>query len=246
MATFDKDALTFDQLNEIFHYEPDTGRILWKLKSASKVLVGHEAGCTKATNAQGNKYRYVRVLGKSMAAQRVAWLLHYGEWPTGKIFFEDGNTLNIRIKNLRQSNSVVTAHDLNTAGGRADYQREYRANEGMDWKDGHLRSKFNLTLAEYTAMAIAQGGVCATCKKPETQTRNGNLKALSVDHDHVTGKVRGLLCGHCNTALGKVGDDIKILEAMIAYLKKHAAHVVAPIETETDAPAALPASEELH
>ena len=223
---FDRNAVPAEKLAEIFVYDPETGKIFWRVKSADKVRVGSEAGCTKATRtlSDGSKgaYRYVRVLGASMPAQRVAWALHYGEWPVGKIYFEDGDPLNLRIKNLRQSNSVTTPHDLSTPEGKADYNREYQAAQGMDWKDAHLRNKFNLTLAEYTAMAIAQEGKCAICRGDETHTRGGKVKALSVDHDHVTGKIRGLLCSECNQALGKVKDSRETLLAMVAYLDKHA------------------------
>jgi hypothetical protein len=163
-----------------------------------------------------------------MPAQRVAWALYHGEWPVGKIYFEDSDPLNLKIENLRQSNSVTTPHDLSTSEGRADYQREYRANEGVDWKDGHLRSKFNITLAEYTQMAIAQNGKCAICKCDETHTRGGKVKALAVDHDHATGKVRALLCSECNQMLGKVKDSRDTLLAAVAYLDKHAGRTAEP------------------
>lgn len=68
-----------------------------------------------------------------------------------------------------------------------------------------------------------QNGVCAICKKPETakkQSGNG-IKRLSVDHDHTTGAIRGLLCMYCNTALGKFKDDIEILKSAIVYLEAH-------------------------
>lgn len=58
-----------------------------------------------------------------------------------------------------------------------------------------------MTLGDYRDLYLAQKGLCALCGKPET---NGNL--LVVDHDHQTGKVRGLLCSLCNLELGKYED----------------------------------------
>lgn len=63
-------------------------------------------------------------------------------------------------------------------------------------RDLHYRKKYNITLIQYEQMFEAQGGVCAICGKPPGK------HALHVDHNHVTGKVRGLLCFSCNGALG--------------------------------------------
>ena len=51
-------------------------------------------------------------------------------------------------------------------------------------------------------MVEKQNGVCAICGNPETATSHGTIRRLSVDHDHETGEVRGLLCSKCNFALG--------------------------------------------
>jgi hypothetical protein len=222
---FDNDALPVEKLVELFCYDAETGKIFWRVKSASKVRVGSEAGCNKGTRTMrdGNKvaYRYIRALGKSMSAPRVAWALHYGEWPAGKLYFEDENPLNLRIKNLRMSNSLGVAYDHKDPGASGDYHRAVRDTFPMDWKDTHLQSKFGITLAEYTAMAIAQNGKCAICNCEETHTRGGKVKALAVDHDHETGKIRALLCAECNQMLGKAKDNEETLLAAVAYLRKH-------------------------
>ncbi|KPK13993.1 MAG: hypothetical protein AMJ56_00350 [Anaerolineae bacterium SG8_19] len=69
-------------------------------------------------------------------------------------------------------------------------------------------------------MLKAQNGVCAICNQPETHMRNGKLKALAVDHDHKSGAIRGLLCSDCNTGIGKLKDDHKVLQSAIQYLEK--------------------------
>jgi hypothetical protein len=75
-----------------------------------------------------------------------------------------------------------------------------------------LRNIFGITPEEYDEMFEAQGGVCAICGRPPAKTR------LSVDHDHKSGQVRGLVCWICNRALGMVTDDPERLRRMIAYL----------------------------
>lgn len=100
------------------------------------------------------------------------------------------------------------------AEGR-EYGRRRHA-EGRAYKKRH-----GVTREIYEQMFLAQGGVCAICKEPETTVqRTGKVQRLSVDHCHATGKVRGLLCSWCNPALGGARDSIRILRAMIDYLKR--------------------------
>lgn len=72
---------------------------------------------------------------------------------------------------------------------------------------------FGLTSADYQALLASQGGVCAICGRPEHGRR------LAVDHDHITGAVRGLLCRHCNLALGQFGDDPARIDRAASYLR---------------------------
>jgi len=76
--------------------------------------------------------------------------------------------------------------------------------------------------ADYQSMLIAQGGTCAICKSPEATKQKGRLRRLSVDHDHLTGRIRALLCGACNTGLGSLQHDPALLAAAVAYLDAHA------------------------
>ncbi len=76
---------------------------------------------------------------------------------------------------------------------------------------------YRLTVRRYDEMVETQSGVCAICRWPETVTSAGKIIALSVDHDHVTGRVRGLLCRRCNNALAFV-EDRPWIEAAEKYL----------------------------
>ena len=85
----------------------------------------------------------------------------------------------------------------------------------------HLARKFKITVEQYNAMLEAQNGVCKICGFSCGAKRRGTRKmmSLSVDHDHSTGKVRGLLCNSCNVGLGRFKDNINSLERAVAYLK---------------------------
>jgi hypothetical protein len=74
-----------------------------------------------------------------------------------------------------------------------------------------LRRKYRMSIEDYDRMLAAQGGVCAICKGP-SKRKNG---LFDVDHDHKTGKVRGLLCHGCNTGIGLLGDDPRVWERAI-------------------------------
>ena len=76
-----------------------------------------------------------------------------------------------------------------------------------------LENKYGITLEEYDEMAKDGCHICG--KKSEG---NRNKVNLNVDHDHQTGKVRGVLCGLCNTGLGKLGDNVEGLTRALEYL----------------------------
>src|SRR5260221_5354447 len=76
---------------------------------------------------------------------------------------------------------------------------EYRAKIPLWARKTDLKRYYNLTLEQYQAMVEAQGGVCAICGKPETWENQYGQCNLSVEHDHVTGRVRALVCNRCNS-----------------------------------------------
>ena len=67
----------------------------------------------------------------------------------------------------------------------------------------------------------AQNGVCAICCDPKGH-EPGCGNRLYVDHDHLTGRVRGLLCHYCNTGIGNLKDDPEIILAALNYVLHHA------------------------
>lgn len=104
-----------------------------------------------------------------------------------------------------------------------DYRRQYDSNETnkkrkleMQKHSRHLR-QYGITLAEREELFKAQGSCCAICKSTSPGGRHG----WHMDHDHVTNKLRSLLCNHCNLMLGHCRDSIDTLLAAVEYLKCH-------------------------
>ena len=87
----------------------------------------------------------------------------------------------------------------------------------MEEKERHLLRTYNITLERWNQMLKVQNGICANpyCDK---EIRGSDIH---VDHDHKTGKVRGLLCARCNTDLGRLEDKTRI-EGLYLYLEQHA------------------------
>lgn len=93
--------------------------------------------------------------------------------------------------------------------------REKKKERKTNTREKHLAGKFGITSAEYQRVFDEQGRRCI-CGK--WTGYNGASRPLSVDHDHETGIVRGLLCKHCNDLLGRVRDDPAYFEMMLDYL----------------------------
>lgn len=87
--------------------------------------------------------------------------------------------------------------------------------------DGNIKRKYKglNSLKCYEELLQKQNGLCAICNKTNTTTRNGKIKRYAIDHCHKSGKVRGLLCGFCNSALGYFKDKIELLKKAIAYIE---------------------------
>jgi Recombination endonuclease VII len=86
----------------------------------------------------------------------------------------------------------------------------------------YLHAKYGINEAEYERMVIAQNGRCGICQTdtPPVHATSGSPSRWHVDHDHETGKVRGLLCFKCNQGLGNFSDSLANLERAMKYLTK--------------------------
>jgi hypothetical protein len=96
-------------------------------------------------------------------------------------------------------------------------RRNYLLNKERDLKystEYNRLRKTGVTPEQYNAKMEEQAGLCAICNKECT-------KALAADHDHETGKFRGLLCNNCNRGLGHFKDDSMLLLRALYYLEKN-------------------------
>jgi len=91
------------------------------------------------------------------------------------------------------------------------YDKKYQA------KHGRLEKKYGITPEQYIELFNKQEGKCIICNKHQIEFK----KALGVDHDHKTGKIRGLLCNDCNLGIGYLKDNIIFLQKAIDYLNNN-------------------------
>ncbi|MFZ3593445.1 endonuclease VII domain-containing protein [Streptomyces sp. BH104] len=132
-----------------------------------------------------------------------------------------------RGKTVRAKVDVPEGHKLCRTCGEikphADWHRNASASDGLSTKcktcrairgrQDHLKRNYNLTEAQRDEMVDSQMGICVICLK---------APAVHVDHCHETGRVRGVLCFNCNSAIGKLGDDLDTVRRAAAYLEGNA------------------------
>jgi len=114
------------------------------------------------------------------------------------------------LKQWRHENPEQTKKQL-----RDNYYRnisKYNTPKDMKYqRNWQLKKKYNITQEDYEILLEQQNFKCAICKEESD-------KKLHIDHDHKTGKVRGLLCSPCNTGLGLMKDSILLLQNAMIYL----------------------------
>jgi hypothetical protein len=95
-------------------------------------------------------------------------------------------------------------------------QKSYYERRKLMFSDRHLKTNYGITKEQYELLLKEQNNACAICLKPSSSFQ----RALSVDHDHKTGQIRGLLCITCNLGLGCFNDDRKLFTNALIYLRR--------------------------
>lgn len=118
---------------------------------------------------------------------------------------KNADRINARIRELRrQDPEKYRSAERRRNPKRREAQRDYR-----------LRRAYGIDLVRYNYLWQKQDGRCAVCSDDLTLTHQ-----VAVDHDHATGKVRGLLCSNCNVLLGMAQDNEGTLKRAIEYLRE--------------------------
>lgn len=97
----------------------------------------------------------------------------------------------------------------------AEWRKANPEKSSAIWRRNNLKRKYGITVEQYDAMLAAQGGACAVCRG--TESGDSRFGTFAVDHDHVTGEVRALLCSNCNRAFGLLGEDVDVIMALASY-----------------------------
>lgn len=122
-------------------------------------------------------------------------------------------------KNAVRIRKKVADWDKSNPGRKNENARRNYAGGTMSGRAHNLKKCYGITNEDYDRLVQAQDGVCAVCGELPSGGKSGG-KFLDVDHDHVTGVVRGLLCGPCNRGIGQMKDDPQRLRKAAAYLER--------------------------
>lgn len=132
-------------------------------------------------------------------------------------FFKDKNHSTGRYSLCKECKTTGTMawREKNREKYNSDMRERNRKNVNKR-RDVDLKRKYGITLLEYNKLLSDQGNVCAICQK----TNKSSKRVFACDHDHKTGKARGILCYGCNRALHTL-EHAGLLEKALEYLKSH-------------------------
>lgn len=126
------------------------------------------------------------------------------------------------------SNNYINHHckQCNSEKSKEWYakNKDIKKKSALKW---HYKDKYGLTVEQRTELFNRQNGKCAICSCDIHLDGTLDAKQAVVDHDHKTGKVRGMLCNLCNQGLGHFKDNIDAITNAIQYLEQNNAYSAA-------------------
>ena len=129
-----------------------------------------------------------------------------------------------KVKSLEefcQSKSIYKSKKCKKCAAKYTREQRLRKPRSRDTRrNDALKRKYKMTLLDYNKLATEQDNLCLICKNKQTTILRGVEIGLVVDHNHITGKVRGLLCTNCNAGLGWFKENTEYLKEAINYLEK--------------------------
>jgi gas vesicle protein len=178
--------------------------------------------CCKKCNREIGSISYYKNIEKSRESRRKS---------SKKYNLENKEKVNAAYKIYRSNNKEKISE--RSKKWREENKEEIRSKASEHYKNNkdhyreksrnkHLINVFGIDYIQYMEMLDKQNGVCAICGNPEVviEKRTGKIKALAVDHDHNTGKIRGLLCYCCNKGIGYLKDNKEIIKNAYVYLER--------------------------
>jgi hypothetical protein len=122
-------------------------------------------------------------------------------------------------KNKEKKRSYMIARYAKDPSRQLAASKKRREEHPGCWTESHLKVRYGITLGEYITMRVSQFDQCAICSKSFDNRKKGTKP--HIDHDHATGKVRGILCGPCNISLGHL-EKHGFLSQALGYLGANA------------------------
>lgn len=181
---------------------------------------GLQGICNKCKDTDKQKRRDLKVINNDYKLISEKQCNKCGSLKIISLFFKDKAMSDGHSSICKQckKENVYKWREANKDKYNAD-QRAYQAKHPEMRYGSEIKRRYGCTLQKYNELLIKQHGKCDICNDLHNPAKKKGR--LYVDHDHVTGTVRALLCKHCNSMLGYAKESISTLLKAIDYLKKH-------------------------
>lgn len=184
--------LTLHSARELFTYEPDSGRLFWKIET------GHHAKGAIVGWRDRHGYQVFKIKGKYYQAHRVIWLMHYGSWPAHRIKHLDGNRANNHISNLHDATYLETQQQRATSSNNAS------GFNGVSWnkRRGKWISRVNIGGYTFELGSFADQQAAIKARKQADQKKKqlnpefvASFVNKSIDRESLRAKLMQLIKG---------------------------------------------------